>query len=91
MSKRAATYDRTGARTQATVAAGWARRAIQAYNRAVRLGRNSTKAVDAVMDGECHRGEAIEHAGLVCDYGRTVAKVQKQLDAAREKAWRAVL
>lgn len=85
MSRRAASYDRSRARTQAATAATWARRAIAAFNRAARSGSR-----DWLLDGEDHRHEALEHAALIGDHGRTVARMQKQIDAARERAWGAM-
>lgn len=80
---RARAYDRAGAPLQAKTAATWAKRAVRAYNRYLRTGDSN-----AFLDGECHRGEALEHAGLVADFGRTAARVQKMIDVVRERAWR---
>ena len=76
MSRKLATaHDRAGAPLQARTAANWARLAIRAYERG------------HVLDGECHRGEALEHAALVSDLGRTAARIQKSMTAARDRAW----
>ena len=84
MSRRSAhAFDVSQAPLERRTAEAWAKRAIRAFKRAARTGDRS-----ALLEGEDHRHEALEHGALVSDHGRTVARLQRAMDAARDRAWR---
>ncbi len=59
----------------------WAARAEAAFKLAIQYG-------DSVMllRAQMYRHEALEHAALIGDHGRTVASLQKRLDTVERKA-----
>lgn len=72
------------ARAHASSAATWVARALKAYARAAR------GDLAAMVEAEEYRGEALEHAALVGDRGKSAARVQRRVDAARDRAWKGV-
>ena len=81
---RVAIYNAAQAPASRKVAATWVRKALRAYARAAKSG-----CFEALLEAEEHHHEALEHAALCGDEGRTVKLVEQQMSAAREKAWRA--
>ncbi len=71
---------------QRMTASRWAARAVACYARS--RSYSGAGRVHWLDRATSYRDEALEHAALVGDAGRTVAKVQRRVDAARNKAER---
>lgn len=81
MNRRSASLEvrsKTDAQIERETAGKWAARAIACYQEHARTGKQSW-----LLRATSYRDEAIEHAALVGDSGRTVKTIQAEIDRVR--------
>ena len=77
---------KTDRQIERETAANWAARAIACYERAAKL--DGDARLNWFHRATDYHHEALEHAATACDRGRTLKKIERQLDKAARRARR---